>query len=75
MDERRAYLLLPKIVLNGRHITQVVIDSHYELKHSEIDDVLILDLVRKLDGLEIPCQEQKAEWQFFVLDRIPYRKK
>ena len=74
MDKRRTYLL-PKVVLNGRDITQVVIDPHYELKHKDINDALILELVRKLDGLEVPCQEQRGEWQFFVLDRMIYRKK
>ena len=48
MEQRRTYLF-PKIVLNGRKVTQVVVDPHYELKHQDIDDALILDLVSMRD--------------------------
>jgi hypothetical protein len=37
-----------KLVVNGRPITEVIIDPHYEAKHPDIDDALILQLVRAL---------------------------
>lgn len=37
--------------MNGIKITQVVIDSHYEEKQRDyMNDSLVLDLVRELDG-------------------------
>jgi hypothetical protein len=52
---RRTYSIDP-IIVNGIRIKDVVIDSHYEEKHSaSIDDALILRLVGKLDGrFELP---------------------
>lgn len=47
--ERRSFKI--NITLNNRRIRQVIIDSHYELKHSDtISDALIIGLVSLLDG-------------------------
>jgi hypothetical protein len=49
MKERRSYPL--KIQLNGRCLSWVLIDPHYEIRHSaSISDDLILELVKLLDG-------------------------
>lgn len=55
MSNRRIHQISP-IVINGITIVQVVIDPHYEEKHSDhIDDSLILKLVEKLNGrFELP---------------------
>jgi hypothetical protein len=46
---RRSFKI--NIVVNNRHIKHVVIDPHYELKHSDtISDSLIVELVGFLDG-------------------------
>ena len=50
MTERRSYPT--DLVINGRRINEVIIDSHYETKHSDINDALILKLVSLLDGRE-----------------------
>ena len=52
---RRTHKIVP-ITVNGIKVVQVVIDSHYEKKHSDhITDSLILCLVHKLDGrYEVP---------------------
>ena len=40
-----------KLIINGRKITKVIIDTHYKEKHGDtIDDQLILELVRLIDG-------------------------
>lgn len=45
---RREYL--HSILVNGIKITKIVIDPHYEIKHSEvINDELIIKLVKTLD--------------------------
>ena len=73
MKRRRSYKM--HIVVNGRSIEEVVIDPHYEVKHPDIDDELILKLVRRLDGREFQPETRHDEWEFYVLDRIEYRGK
>ena len=50
MKRRRSYKM--HLVVNGRSIEEAVIDPQYEIKHPDIDDDLILKLVRRLDGKE-----------------------
>lgn len=46
---RREYSI--SLTVNGRQINKVIIDPHYELKHSSsINDDVILDLVKLLAG-------------------------
>jgi hypothetical protein len=48
---RREHLL--KIKVNGRSFNAVIIDSHYEIKHSKtVNDSIILRLVKSLEGAE-----------------------
>jgi hypothetical protein len=55
MSIRRTHRIDP-ITINGIRVVQVIIDPHYEIKHSDhIDDALILRLVQKLNGrFELP---------------------
>jgi hypothetical protein len=62
MSERRSYPLVIKI--NGRQIEEVVIDPHYEEKHPDIKDSLILDLVGKLNGREFQPEERVGNGSF-----------
>lgn len=73
MRERRSYAV--NLVVNGRQIDEVVIDPHYENKHSDIDEALILELVNGLDGKAFQPEEREGEWEFFMLDRIGHRGK
>jgi len=69
MGERRSYSVELKI--NGRTITEVVIDSHYELKHADsMDDDIILDLVKLLDGKFYEPEIVKGPFQYFAADRL-----
>jgi hypothetical protein len=70
MTKRRSYSV--NMVVNGRKINEVVIDSHYESRHSDIDDTLILKLVGYLNGREFLEEERDGEWEYFVLDRIDH---
>lgn len=48
-EERRCYSL--EISINNRKLTRLIIDPHYQLKHSSyIDDELIYNLVLTLNG-------------------------
>ncbi len=73
MSKRRAYRL--SLTVNGRRISEVVIDPHYENKHADISDDLILELVQTLDGKEFQRDERDGEWEFFMLDRMEYQGK
>jgi hypothetical protein len=73
MSERRSYVV--KMVVNGREINEVIIDPHYETKHSDIDDALILKFVQYLDEREFLPDEHDGEWEYFMLDRIKHQGK
>jgi hypothetical protein len=75
---QREYML--GITVNGRKLNRVLIDSHYEVKHSDsINDALILDLVKKLNGGTFEHDKViKTGWEIYAndpwyLDGKPYR--
>ena len=66
------------IVVNGRHIRRVIIDSHYKLKHPEMNDEIILRLVKKLAGFYFRVEKRRGSFEYFKvepveLDFLPYR--
>ena len=67
MNERRDYKI--SITVNSRAVTRVVIDPHYEAKHSgSVDDQTILRLVDLLDGLRFEPEDTDSPFQYFVAD-------
>ncbi len=67
--KRRSYNV--NITVNGYAIKRVVIDPHYELKHSEtINDKVIIQLVERLDGGEFRAIERDDEHLYFVNDKM-----
>ncbi len=58
--------------INGRRITKVVIDDHYEIRHkSSINDEIILSLVRTLDGTEqLPTDSDDDGFEYYVKDKL-----
>ena len=74
MTERREYLV--KIIVNDKRISRVVIDPHYEIKHSRsINDETILALVKLLDGRRFDPEKEIDDFQYFVSDRLSYKGK
>ena len=64
---RREYDL--QITVNGRKIRKVIIDPHYETKHSgSLDDQIILRLVNELDGQWFEPDDEYAPYLYFVTD-------
>jgi hypothetical protein len=56
------------LVINDLRIRKVIIDSHYEKKHSEsIDDDIILCLVKTLNGKYEP-DDIKGPYHYYVTD-------
>lgn len=63
---RRIYKIAP-ITVNEEIYTEVVIDSHYELKHSDhINDELIISLVLLLDGAEQLPEDAKEPFNYYT---------
>lgn len=63
------------LTVNGRLVVEVIIDPHYEENHPDINDKLILELVKKLDGKEFQPNEQEDGWEFFMLDHLEHEGK
>ncbi len=69
MYERRDYGI--SITVNSRSVTRVVIDPHYELKHSDsVDDETILNLVQLLDGKTFTPEAERDGFQYFKTDPL-----
>ncbi len=77
MNERNEYQL--EVTINRYKLTRVIIDQHYKVKHSKsIDDQIILELVKKLDGEILPIDKEEDGYLFFKVEPIirqnaPYR--
>ena len=63
--ERREYDI--SIVFNGVRIKKVIIDPHFEKKHSDsINDEIILQLVKLLDGEIFEPREENPPFSYFA---------
>ena len=77
MSERPEYPL--KITINGRNLSHVIIDQHYRVKHGQsMNDDVILDLVKTLDGKKFPPERVQGENEYFTVEPVfrlekPYR--
>jgi hypothetical protein len=65
-EKRRIYVIEP-IKVNNVEVTEVVIDPHYEKKHSDtINDRLILKLVKLLNGRQEAPQAEGNRYSYFA---------
>jgi hypothetical protein len=77
VSERPEYPL--KITINGRNLSHVIIDQHYRVKHGQsMNDDVILDLVKTLDGKKFPPDRVQGENEYFTVEPVfrlekPYR--
>lgn len=71
MKERRDYPISIKV--NGLSINRVIIDEHYKVKHYEsIDDHLIVELVKLLDGQTFTPEAEKDGFKYFKTEPVNY---
>lgn len=69
MVKRRSYSV--RLNINGIKITKVVIDPHYEIKHSEtINDELILKLVQLLDGGDFTPESITKDFAYYKTENL-----
>jgi hypothetical protein len=67
--KRREYSV--DLIVNNIRITKVIVDPHYEDKHSKsINDDIILNLVKTLDGKLFEVDAVKEPYSYFVTDEI-----
>lgn len=67
--KRREYSV--RIVVNERRINKVVIDPHYEEKHSDsITDEVIIKLVKTLDGEIIVPELESPPFAYFTQEKV-----
>lgn len=67
--KRREYHL--DLTVNRKRITRVIVDPHYEEKHSSsIDDEIILGLVQMLDRKLIEPDVEDPPFNYFSQDHI-----
>ena len=72
--KRREYAI--SIMVNGRRISKVIIDPHYEEKHSDsITDEIIIKLVKTLDGEIIEPEVVSPPFAYFAQDKIEHNGK
>jgi len=66
---RRRYTV--DIVVNGHNIKRVIIDPHYELKHSQsMNDFLILELVSFLNEGDFIPEHIEDGFEYYVTENI-----
>lgn len=76
MDDKTEYEL--NILINEKKVTRVIIDQHYKIKHNELNDDDILNLVKKIDGKTFLIEDEKDGYEYFSVEPIfledrPYR--
>lgn len=65
-----------QLVFNGRAIRRVVISQHYRENHAEsMSDLLILELVKTLDGGNYPMDDEDDGFQYFTVEPVVYQEK
>ncbi len=58
------------VKINSRIFLKVLISQHYQEKHFDINDSIILQLIKKLNGKNIVIDEEKNGFQYFVVEPI-----
>ncbi len=66
---RREYDI--NLFINNTIISKVIIDDHYEKKHSEsVDDKIIISLVKKLNNEVFEASSSKGDYHYFVTEKV-----
>ena len=73
-EQRWEYTI--KITFKKHRITELTITDHYQEKHSEITNELILNIiVNLLDGVKLEPRKKYGNRDIYVWDRIVYQGK
>lgn len=62
--------------VNDRKLSRVIIDQHYRINHSDMNDQLILILVKKLHGGYFLIEKKSnSGFEYFTVEPIVYKEK
>jgi len=56
-------------------INEVIIDQHYKEKHKEINDLIILHLVKKINSKKVKIAGTKDNYRYYVAQPVYYKQK
>ena len=72
---RRVYKIC--VIINAIRFNEVIIDPHFELKHSKaVSDDIILLLIKELDGMYLePDGIDSGGFKYFVTEPMFYKNK
>jgi hypothetical protein len=63
-------------VLYGRRLNRIIIDQHYKKKHHDVNDEIILELIKTLDPDDgYTISKQIHQFQYFRVEPLFYRGK
>jgi|tagenome__1003787_1003787.scaffolds.fasta_scaffold20924999_5 hypothetical protein len=65
-EGRRVYPI--KLVVNNLELNEIVIDPHYEEKHSYINDEKIFEITKSLNNQSFIPTNQKKQYLYFETD-------
>ena len=73
-SQRNEYSI--RLFFNGVEIHRVLIDQHYRENHAEsMNDELILELVKNLDGGNYPVEDEDDGFQYFMVEPVVFETK
>jgi hypothetical protein len=73
MSERLEYKL--QLTVNKQAVRRVIIDQHYKVKHPDVTDEIILELVKELDGGNFPVEEVDGDFRYFRVEPVHHNNK
>ena len=70
MAKRTEYTL--EITINNRKLSRVIIDQHYQINHPEMNDDLILELVKTVNNRIFPIDDEKDGFEYFAIEPVNF---
>lgn len=71
--KRARYTISLKI--ENKVIDEVIIDQHYKIKHPELSDWIILELLRSLNFREFYLDLSNENFQYYTIEPVFYQSK
>lgn len=73
MNSRNEYFL--KLTINNKCLESVIIDQHYTVNHPDMDDNIILELVKMIDNGIFPIEDEKDGFEYFTVESVIHNKR
>lgn len=60
------------VTINDHRFSHILVDQHYREKHSELNDLLIVELVASLDGQSFDVEMHRPPYEYFSVEPVPH---